>query len=441
MGARSVLLVDVGTPLCGSLRRESERLGLSLLQVGGGAVVGGEHALCVIELDASDPAERQRLRVLRKSLRTTPVFVLARDVDVDAAVACMRLGADDLVAMPGGGSAADDAAARALALARPDDDAVGDPLVGRNRAIVELRGAIAAAARVDSTVLLQGETGTGKGLVARLVHERSRRASGAFVHVDCAALSPALIESELFGHERGAFTGATALRRGRFELASAGTIFLDEIGDLDEHLQTKLLRVLEDRRYERVGGSRTQVMQARVIAATSRQLLERVRGGYFRQDLYFRLNVIPLSIPPLRERLDDLPLLVEAGLSRLCARLELPRPSVSPALYDALMAHRWPGNVRELMNALERMLVCTRADVLEPGDLPELIDAAVPPAPPAAAPPPPGAEERDEPARIRRVLDETGGNVARAARRLGMARGTLRYRIRKLGLQDAIPRD
>jgi len=291
-------------------------------------------------------------------------------------------------------------------------------------------------------VLLQGETGTGKGLVARLIHERSRRRRGAFVHVDCAALSPTLIESELFGHEKGAFTGASAQRRGRFELANRGTIFLDEIGDLDASLQTKLLRVLEDRRYERVGGSGTLLMQARVIAATSHDLLARVRRGEFRKDLFFRLNVVQLRIPPLRERLDDLALLVESGLERLSDKLGVPRPRVSEAFLGQLGSYSWPGNVRELMNVLERVLVSYRVDVLEPEDVAELTGEE--PDEERSAEPRISEARReieDEERLLRTVLEETGGNVARAARRLGIPRGTLRYRIEKFSLQGLIPKD
>jgi DNA-binding NtrC family response regulator len=438
MGSKTVLLVDVTSPYLEALRDEARRRSLSLTVAAADESLLARCRLCVVELSASDENARRRLRSILKLETRVRVVVLARHADVDAAVALMKLGVSDVIALPASPAGS---AARALEHAA---EAGADPrrdLVGENRAIQSLRNEIQNAARVDSTVLLQGETGTGKGLVARLIHDRSRRRSGAFVHVDCAALSPNLIESELFGHEKGAFTGASGLRRGRFELANDGSIFLDEIGDLDANLQTKLLRVLEDRRYERVGGSQSLVMQARVIAATSHDLLERVRRGEFRKDLYFRLNVVQLRIPPLRERLDDLSLLVESGLERLAEKLGVPRPRVSQGFLGQLTSYSWPGNVRELLNVLERVLVSYQVDVLEPEDLAGLTSHEVP-APSGEPPiPEPLRSIAEEEARLRSVLAETGGNVARAARRLGIPRGTLRYRIEKFSLQGAIPRD
>jgi DNA-binding NtrC family response regulator len=439
MGARSVLLVEVGSPYLEALRDEARSRGLSLALDAGDDALPTQCCLCVVELGAGDERARRRLKQLLKFESRVPVVALLRAADVDAAVALMRLGVCDVIALP---APASGLAQRALEHAGGATlAAAADELVGENRVIQQLRAEIQSAARVDSTVLLQGETGTGKGLVARLIHERSRRRAGAFVHVDCAALSPNLIESELFGHEKGAFTGASSLRRGRFELANEGTIFLDEIGDLDAHLQTKLLRVLEDRRYERVGGSRTLIMQARVIAATSHDLLERVRRAAFRKDLYFRLNVVQLRIPPLRDRLDDLGLLVESGLERLADKLGVPRPRVSEDFLDQLGNYSWPGNVRELMNVLERVLVSYQVDVLEPEDLPGLTGEQ--PAEPVrdARSPLANSSVAEEEALLRRVLSETGGNVARAARRLNIPRGTLRYRIEKFSLQGTIPKD
>ena len=439
MDSRSVLLVDVKPPYLEALRDEARRRALSLVSGAPDPILARESCLCVVDVSDAEEGAQRRVRKLLESERRVPVVALARDTDVDTAVALMKLGVADVIALPALPHAI---AGRILDHAGVSDSAGGHELVGENRAIQRLKGEIENAARVDSTVLLQGETGTGKGLVARLIHERSRRRRGAFVHVDCAALSPTLIESELFGHEKGAFTGASAQRRGRFELANRGTIFLDEIGDLDASLQTKLLRVLEDRRYERVGGSGTLLMQARVIAATSHDLLARVRRGEFRKDLFFRLNVVQLRIPPLRERLDDLALLVESGLERLSDKLGVPRPRVSEAFLGQLTSYSWPGNVRELMNVLERVLVSYRVDVLEPEDVAELTSderEAGPGDEPRACEA--RREIEDEERRLRTVLEETGGNVARAARRLGIPRGTLRYRIEKFSLQDLIPRD
>jgi PAS domain S-box-containing protein len=222
----------------------------------------------------------------------------------------------------------------------------------------------------DSTVLLQGESGTGKGLFARALHSLSPRASHPFVKVSCAALPETLLESELFGHEKGAFTGAIKERKGRFELADTGTIFLDEIGDLSLAVQVKLLRVLQEQQFERLGGNETIQVDVRVIAATHRDLPRLMREGRFREDLYYRLNVIPIQLPALRERKADIPLLVEFLLERFAAKGKGKALSVSPRAMSVLMNHDWPGNVRELENALEHAMVCSRGSVIEPDALP-----------------------------------------------------------------------
>ena len=297
-------------------------------------------------------------------------------------------------------------------------DAPCEGLIGESAPMRRLRQLIRRAAPTGATVLLTGETGSGKGVAARALHRLSRRCDGAFVHVDCGALSASLIESELFGHERGAFTGAVRRRAGRFELAREGTIFLDEIAALPAALQGKLMRVLEDREFERVGGVETLPMRARVIAATSRDLRRAVRDGQFRADLYFRLDVVTVRVPPLRERVDDLPLLVCWGLARGAARLGAVPPTTTPAFRTRLAAHRWPGNVRELMNLLERLTVARPGERL---DAAALDDALLEIWPGVAAPGPVPASRCETDARrsaLVSVLVECGGNVSRAARRL-----------------------
>jgi len=302
-----------------------------------------------------------------------------------------------------------------------------------------LRAALAAASRSDATLLVTGETGVGKGHVARVVHHHSRRRCEPFVHLECTALSPTLVESELFGHERGAFTDASTRRIGHLERAGAGILFLDEVGDLAPGLQAKLLRVIQDREFERVGGTRTLSFRARVVAATHRDLAARVESGLFREDLYYRLAVLQLEVPALRDRLDDLPLLLEAA----CSRLGLSRRLRFDARALArLRSHPWPGNVRELWNVVER---CAAAEPAGPVGA-RSIDRALAPARRRAAitrPEPSGAGTHLAAQRtvIEAELAASGGNVRRAARRLGLPRSTLRYRIQRLRLEHLLPSD
>ena len=287
-------------------------------------------------------------------------------------------------------------------------------------------------ARSDVTVLLVGESGTGKELLAAHIHRESPFASGPFVKVNCAAIPTELIESELFGHEKGAFTGAAALRRGKFELADGGTIFLDEVGDLHEASQAKLLRVLQDGELQRVGGEHTIKISTRIISATNRRLDELVSNGRFREDLYYRLSVVPIRVPALRERMPDIAELVPYFLAEFCARNNFRPRTIDASAVALLERYAWPGNVRELRNAVERMAILTPDERITANAIPLEIKSA--PATRAAA----GLQEvRDsaERERIRHALDQTDWNVSAAARLLDTERTALHKRIRTLGLK------
>ena len=321
-------------------------------------------------------------------------------------------------------------------------------IIGKTPRIRRIFDLVDVVKETDSTVLITGESGTGKGLFARAIHDLSPRREAPFVKVNCAALTETLLESELFGHVKGAFTGAIADKVGRFEAADGGTIFLDEIGDISPAVQVKLLRVLQEREVERVGSSKTQSADVRVIAATNRDLREAMRAGQFREDLFYRLNVIPIVVPPLRERREDIPLLADHILKRLRSRgLDRVR-AVSPEAMRCLMDYSWPGNVRELENVLERGAVCSRGTVLAVDDLAEELTESVRPrqaeeasgAPRKAPAPvsPEGAPGADRTAAQReaivRALEEHRWNRGEAAAALGMDRSTLWRKMKRLGL-------
>jgi two-component system response regulator HydG len=291
-----------------------------------------------------------------------------------------------------------------------------------------LRRTLEQARRVarhgDVTVLVGGETGTGKELLARAIHYEGPRATGPFVEINCAAIPASLLESELFGHEKGAFTGALAQKPGLFELAHGGTLFLDEVGTLPLELQAKLLRALESRVIRRVGGQRTHEVDVRIIAATHADLRAAIARGEFREDLFYRLNVVALTLPPLRERALDVELLTQVFLQRLAARYGIPVPVVSPAIAGALHAHPWPGNVRELRNAIERALVLSPQGQLDPAAL--FAEDTAQPAPRSqAAIPFPADLDSITRSAVRAMLDLAGGNKSEAARRLGISRPRL----------------
>ena len=330
----------------------------------------------------------------------------------------------------------------------------GDALVGRSRPMQEVYKAIGRVAPTDSTVLIRGESGTGKELVARAIYQHSKRAGRPFLVVNCVAIPETLLESELFGYERGAFTGAVSRRIGRIEQAAGGTVLLDEIGDMPLSIQAKILRLLQDRSFERLGGQESIGIDVRILAATNRDLEEAIKEGRFRSDLFYRLSVVPIVLPPLRDRADDVPLLCSYFMSRLTRGLGVRNPGIDAEACELLAAHEWPGNVRELANAIEQLLIFSRGGPIGRKEVESMLM------------PPAGGESKsfseaeqlvrswvrrsvaldrsdllatilDEVARftVAEALDLTDGNRTRAARLLGISRPTLLARMEKLGLR------
>jgi two-component system NtrC family response regulator len=385
------------------------------------------------------------LELLRQAKRARPemeVVVMTAYATVETAVTAMKEGAVDYLAKPFDKEellvVVDKAVERGelrrqnrqLRELVTESVALGN-IVGQSPAMQRVFDVVRRAIPVTSTVLIQGESGTGKELVARHIHFQGPRGDKPFIVVNCAAIPDTLVESELFGHEKGAFTGAEASRQGKFEIADGGTIFLDEIGDMGLDSQAKLLRVLQDGVVERVGASQPRQVDVRTVVATNRSLRERVQEGSFREDLYFRLDVLPINLPPLRERIGDMPLLVSHFREKLSAKLGRPAPVVGPDVIDAMRRYRWPGNVRELENALEQLFILTDGDVVRKEDLPEKLRERVPETGQFILPPGGIIMEDLEQDLIRQALEQCGGRIKEAAELLGVTYKTLQYRLKK----------
>lgn len=369
------------------------------------------------------------VRASRRHQPQTPVVILTAFGTVAHAVEAMKLGAADFLEKP---LEIDDLSALVGGLTESGGSGDGvfeppgaPPIIGRHPALRAAIRQVEKVAPTDSTVLLTGESGTGKELFARAVHALSARASGPFVAVNCAAIPEALIENELFGHEKGAFTGAGRRQAGRFELAEGGTLMLDEIGELAMPVQGKVLRVLEERTYERVGGGRTRMADVRIVAATNRDLQTLIDEGRFRSDLYYRLDVFPIHLPPVRARRTDIPALARHLIDRCAERLKRESPMLGPDAAAYLRTQPWPGNVRQLANAIERAVILSSGNHLRRADfdtVPEPVDTGTP-------------EADDERGRIRRALTEADGDKPAAAARLGISYRTLQRKIRALDLE------
>jgi two-component system, NtrC family, response regulator AtoC len=377
----------------------------------------------------------------------TIAILLTAYGNVETAVEAMKRGAYDFLTKPVNLDHLDlllhralrsrDVESENLQLRQALDDKFGmENLIGNSPAMVALFDTIRQAAPTQATVLIQGESGTGKELVAQAVHRLSTRAKGPFVAVHCAALSASLLESELFGHEKGAFTGAASRRRGRFELADGGTLFLDEISEIEASVQVKLLRVLEERTFERVGGDQPVEVDIRLVAATNRNLRQRVEEGKFREDLFFRLDVVDVMLPPLRERTGDVPLLCGRFVEEFSTRNNKQIKGITQDAINLLVAYAWPGNVRELRNTIEKMVVLAHGDRLTARDVPVNIKSAArdTDAGPASTLAPVAAADSlaaSERAMIREALCRHDGNRTAAAKVLGISRRTLHRKLRQ----------
>jgi two-component system response regulator AtoC len=406
-----------------------------------------ERPFDVLVVDHRMPG-RTGLEIIRDLAATVPeserpqVLMMTAHATVENAIEAMKLGAYDYLQKPFEVDELLVAVRRALdhqsltrqhryLLSEREEEFGHYGLVGRSRVVEELLRKIELVARAKSTVLITGETGTGKELVARAIHARSAQRDMPLIKVNCAAIPESLLESELFGHVKGAFTGATANRRGRFALADGGTIFLDEIGTLGLPVQAKLLRVLQEREFEPVGSERTESVDVRVIAATNRDLRAMVAESRFQEDLFYRLSVIPIELPPLRERTEDIPLLVEHFLQKHAQRVGRRIDGIEPAALERLSAYRWPGNVRELENAVERAVVLAAGSVIDAA----AISVAEPPGAAAAAGLPSlrlhANVEWAEQESVRRALRQAGGVKKDAAEILGISQRALSYYLGK----------
>lgn len=379
----------------------------------------------------------------------TPLIVMTAHGTVETAVEAMKLGAADFLQKPFSLDHLTTLVEKVLSVQslRTENQRLRealdrryqfDNIIGRSAAMRDIFHTVERVAPTRATVLIAGESGVGKDMIARAIHQHSPRKNHPFVKINCTALPENLMESELFGYEKGAFTGAMTSKPGRFEQADKGTVFLDEIGDVPPHIQVKLLRILQERQFERLGSNTTRSVDVRVVAATNVDLRAALEEHRFREDLYYRLNVVPINVPPLRERKEDVPFLAMSFVDKLAADVGSEVKEISPAAMDRLVAHPWPGNVRELENTIERSLVLASGTVLEAADV--RIEAprnasSVNSTAPGALLPEGETLEHWEQMMIREALRRANGNKSQAARLLGLTRNALRYRLSQMGIE------
>jgi two-component system, NtrC family, nitrogen regulation response regulator NtrX len=450
---KTILIVDDEESICQTLGGILTDEGYEVVTAG-----SGEEALRLLEeelpqlvlLDIWLPGMDgiETLKAIKGAHPQLQVVMMSGHGTIETAVKATKLGAFDFIEKPLSLEKVILAVNHALDLVRLEEENLllrqrvshEYELTGNSGPILDLKEVIGIVAPTNAWILIMGENGTGKELVARSVHRQSRRAQKPFIEVNCAAIPEDLIESELFGHEKGAFTGATAKKRGKFDLANEGTIFLDEVADMSLKAQAKVLRILQEKKFERVGGNRLIPTDVRVLAATNKDLEKEMEEGRFRQDLYYRLNVIPLRIPPLRERREDIPLLVDRFLKDFARKEGDVEKKVTDEVIVALMKYHWPGNVRELKNIIERLVIMTQSGVISKCDIAPLFEEGKT----QASPVEPeeitsdsfrAAKQDFERQYIIRKLREFDGNISRTAEAIGLERSNLHKKIRSYDLE------
>jgi DNA-binding NtrC family response regulator len=408
--------------------------------------------LVVTDLKLPGMSGLEFLQAAKRTNASLPVVVMTAFGSVETAVEAMKAGASDYVLKPFSLVEMRMVVHKELDVRRLREEnrslrealgqKYGHPnVVANSAAMQQVLSTVERIAPTNSTVLLGGESGVGKDLIARVIHQKSRRANGPFVKINSTAIPENLLESELFGYEKGAFTGATTTKPGKFELADKGTLFLDEIGDVPAATQVKLLRVLQEREFERLGGTRTLKVDVRLVAATNRDLRAALEEGTFRQDLYYRLNVVPIDIPPLRAHKEDIPELANLFLARFAKESGRQISGISPAALRILTNFHWPGNVRELENIIERSCALAQGPVLEADDIHLDVERVKPPQVGDAFLPSGMTMDQWEEEMIREAVKRSNGNKSQAARLLGLSRNALRYRLSKMGIEDDPDKD
>ncbi|OPY12245.1 MAG: Transcriptional regulatory protein ZraR [Syntrophaceae bacterium PtaB.Bin038] len=449
---KTILVVDDEESICQSLRGILSDEGYEVRSVG-----SAEEALKAVEDDLPDLVlldiwlpgmdGLEALKILKSDYPQVPVIMMSGHGTIETAVKATKLGAFDFIEKPISLEKVVLLVNHALDLVRLEEEnkflkqkvTSAFELIGQSKTILELKEMIRIVAPTNAWILIMGENGTGKELVARSIHYQSKRAKRPFIEVNCAAIPEELIESELFGHEKGSFTGATGKKRGKFELAHEGTLFLDEVADMSLKAQAKILRILQEKKFERVGGNKFIDTDVRVLAATNKDLEKEMEAERFRQDLYYRLNVIPLTIAPLRDRKEDIPILAAQFVKDFCAKEGVEPKAIAPDAIELLMEHSWPGNVRELKNIVERLVIMTQGDTIRADDIPPL-----------------SREEQPEEAMdtlfmhnsfrkakmefekkfIMRKLQENEGNISKTADSIGLERSNLHRKIKTHSLES-----